>query len=212
MRHPLLKDAVANSITMDRQGVLITGSNMSGKSTFLRTLGLTALLAQTIYTCPASSYRGGFFRVATSISREDSLMEGKSFYFREAERLLKLINTAAARTDAPALCIIDELLSGTNYIERLAASEAILNYLASQNALVIVATHDLDLAEKLQGLYRCCHFTDQVGPDGLHFDYKLKDGLAATRNAIRLLAYLGYPREIIAQAGLQAEQFVKKEK
>ena len=207
LRHPLLDDAVANSITMDKQGVLITGSNMSGKSTFLRTMGVKALFAQTLYTCMAASYRSSFFRVATSISREDNLTEGKSFYYQEAERLLKLIHAAEAKLDAPAFCIVDELLSGTNYTERLAASEAILNYLSRQNALALVATHDLDLVEKLQGLYRCCHFSDQVGRDGLHFDFKLKEGIASTRNAIKLLAYLEYPREIVEQADLKAGQY-----
>ncbi len=201
VRHPLLKDAVPNSILMGNEGILITGSNMSGKSTFLRTVGINALFAQTIYTCLASSYRGSFLRVITSISREDNLMEGKSFYYQEAERLLRLIQTAA-RGDAkvPALCIIDELLSGTNYIERFAASQGILSYLAHENALVLAATHDLDLAEKLQGLYRCYHFTDQVREEGLIFDFKLKEGIATTRNAIRLLEYLEYPAEIVSQA------------
>lgn len=205
-RHPLLENAVPNSITLDGEGVLITGSNMSGKSTFLRTMGLTALFAQTIYTCPASFYRGGFFRIITSISRADSLAEGKSYYYLEAERLLKMLRAASAVEDTPALCIIDELLSGTNYTERLAASEAILDHLARQNAVVIVATHDLDLAEKLQGLYRCCHFTDQVGRDGLYFDYKLKEGIATTRNAIRLLDHLGYPGDLVRRADLAAGQ------
>ena len=200
VRHPLLADAVPNSITINSQGMLVTGSNMAGKSTFLRTLGINALFAQTIYTCPASSYRGSFFRVISSISREDNLVGGKSFYYQEAERLLKLIRAASEKVETPAFCLIDELLSGTNYTERLAASEAILNHLARQNSLVIVATHDLDLAEKLQGLYRCIHFSDQVGRDGLHFDFKLKEGIASTRNAIKLLAYLGYPRAIIEQA------------
>ena len=211
IRHPLLKDPVANSITIDKQGVLITGSNMSGKSTFLRTLGVNAIFAQTIYTCTAYSYRAGFFRVVTSISREDNLAAGKSFYYQEAERLLKLIRAAEQVGETPAFCIIDELLSGTNYTERLAASEAILNYLARKNALVIVATHDLDLAERLQGLYRCCHFTDQVGRDGLSFDYKLKEGISSTRNAIKLLAYLNYPEEIVEQANQKAGEAGRKQ-
>ncbi|HHX88058.1 MAG TPA: hypothetical protein GX693_07790, partial [Firmicutes bacterium] len=207
-RHPLLKDAVANSILINKEGVLVTGSNMSGKSTFLRTVGVNAIFAQTIFTCLASSYRGSFFRVVTSISREDSLMEGKSFYYQEAERLLKLIQTAAREdTEAPALCIIDELLSGTNYTERFAASQGILSYLAYKNARVLAATHDLDLAEKLQGLYRCYHFTDQVGRDGLKFDFKLKEGIASTRNAIKLLEYLQYPGEIVQQANTIAGQY-----
>ncbi len=205
-RHPLLKEPVANSILINKEGVLITGSNMSGKSTFLRTVGINTLFAQTIFTCPALSYRGSFFRIVTSISREDSLLEGKSFYYQEAERLLKLIQAAAGKDlQAPALCIIDELLSGTNYTERFAASQAILSYLAHKNARVLAATHDLDLAEKLQGLYRCYHFTDQVGREGLRFDFKLKEGISSTRNAIKLLEYLQYPAEIIDKARSQGD-------
>jgi DNA mismatch repair ATPase MutS len=75
---------------------------------------------------------------------------------------------------------------------------------------VIVATHDLDLAERLQGLYRCCHFTDQVGRDGLSFDYKLKEGISFTRNAIKLLAYLNYPEEIVEQANQKAGEAGRK--
>jgi hypothetical protein len=207
VRHPLLNDAVANSIIVDREGVLITGSNMSGKSTFLRTIAVNAVFAQTIFTCLASSYRGSFFRVITSISREDSLMEGRSFYYREAERLLKLVRAATgADVKAPALCIIDELLSGTNYTERFAASQGILSYLASRNARVLAATHDLDLAEKLQGSYCCYYFSDRVGQEGLDFDYKLKKGVSTNRNAIKLLEYMEYPREITEQANTIARQ------
>ena len=180
---------------------------MSGKSTFPQNPGPPCWPRPSIPArrrSTGAAFSGSHFNQLKTALRKEKVFisEGKP---------LKLIDTAAAGTDAPALCIIDELLR--HKLHRTAGRiEAILNYLAGQNALVIVATHDLDLAEKLQGLYRCCHFTDQVGPAGLHFDYKLKDGLAATRNAIRLLAYLGYPREIVEQAGLQAEQFVKKEK
>lgn len=98
---------------------------MAGKSTFLRTIGINGLFAQTISTCLAASYRGPMLNVVTSISRTDNIMKGKSFYFTEAERLLKLINTV--KGEFPALCIIDELLSGTNSVERLAAAEGILS-------------------------------------------------------------------------------------
>ncbi|HLV10567.1 MAG TPA: hypothetical protein VKY40_10180 [Halanaerobiales bacterium] len=196
--HPLLKDPVANSIKMDGRGVIITGSNMAGKSTFLRTAGLNVLLAQTISTCPAKTYKGTMMKVISSISRADNIMQGKSFYFKEAERLLKLIESS--RNNIPSLCIIDELLSGTNSKERLAASREILNYLARNNMLTIVATHDLDLAEKLSGEYDCYHFTDNVTDKGLDFDYTLKRGIAVTTNAIKLLQYLKYPVEIVDKA------------
>jgi DNA mismatch repair ATPase MutS len=99
-----------------------------------------------------------------------------------------------------ALCIIDELLSGTNSIERLHASEAIIQYLAKQNTLAVIATHDLELAERLNGLCDFYHFTSTVDENGLKFDYLLRPGIATTRNAIALLKYLGYPKEITEKA------------
>ena len=94
------------------------------------------------------------------------------------------------------LCIIDEMLSGTNSTERLQASEAIIRYLATQNTLSIVATHDLELAERLKGICDFYHFSGSVDENGLKFDYLLKSGIATSRNAIALLKYLGYPEEI----------------
>lgn len=121
-------------------------------------------------------------------------MAGKSFYFVEAERILKTIRSFS--TSIPTLCIIDELLSDTNFTERLQASEAIIRYLAGQNTLSVIATHDLELAERLDGTCDLYHFTDNVDETGLRFDYLLKPGIATTRNAIALLKYLGYPGEI----------------
>lgn len=207
--HPLIKDAVTNSIAIKDKGVLITGSNMSGKSTFLRTVGINVILAQTIYTCFADHYKADFFKVSSSISKADDLTLGKSFYYLEAERLLKLIQSSG--DDITSILIIDELLSGTNYIERLAASEAILEYLIKGNCLVVVATHDLDLAGKLHHTYRCYHFTDRVTEDGLNFDYKLKEGITRTRNAVKLLDHLNYPHQIVEKATSNIADFMDKD-
>ncbi len=171
---------------------------MAGKSTFLRTLGLNALLAQSIYTCLADRYTAGYLYPATSINKMDDIGENKSLYYAEAERLRDIITPAY--TLAPGLCLVDELLAGTNYGERLAASLAILNYLKGKNALTVVATHDLDLADRLQGTYLCYHFSDSIDKNNLQFDYTLKPGIAATSNAIKLLEYLGYPGEIVREA------------
>lgn len=198
IRHPLLKNPVPNSIKIGEKGILITGSNMAGKSTFLRTLGLNAILAQSIFTCLAETYSASYLHPVTSINKRDDIGENKSLYYAEAERLREVI-TPAYRL-APGLCLIDELLAGTNYGERMAASLAILKYLQQKNALTVVATHDLDLANRLQGTYLCYHFSDSIGEDNLQFDYTLKPGIATTRNAIKLLEHLGYPREIILEA------------
>ena len=198
IRHPLLADPTANSIEIQNQGILITGSNMAGKSTFLRTLGVNAILAQSINTCLAAEYTASYLQVISSINKVDDISQNKSLYYAEAERLLHIIQPAFAKL--PALCLIDELLSGTNYTERIAASEAILDYLKGKNALVVVATHDLDLAVNLKGSYQCYHFSDKVDKNNLQFDYTLKSGIATTRNAIKLLEYLGYPQEIVQGA------------
>jgi DNA mismatch repair ATPase MutS len=197
-KQPLLENPVPVSIAIHKNIILITGSNMGGKSTFLRTIGNNVLLAQTIATATASHYHGSFFRIVSSISRTDDLAAGKSYYYVEAERILNTIKSFS--TGMSTLCIIDELLSGTNSIERLHASEAIIQYLSKQNTLAIIATHDLELAERLNGLCDFYHFTSNVDENGLKFDYLLRPGIATTRNAIALLKYLGYPKEITDKA------------
>ena len=200
--HPLLGSPVPNSISLAGRGCLITGSNMSGKSTFLRTLGVNAVLAQSVFTCPAACYKGSLFRVISSISQTDDLIEGKSHYVVEAERLLAMIRSSEGAI--PTLCIIDEVLCGTNSRERLAAAEEILLYLAKSNALVVAATHDVELVNRMSQSYASYHFSDYVDDNGLHFDYLLRSGKATTTNAIRLLEYLSYPGEIVEEARTKA--------
>lgn len=192
--HPLVKDAVANSITLENKGIILTGTNMSGKSTFLRTIGVNALLAQTIYTCSAKSYKTSFFKIMTSISPEDNISSGKSYYFREAEALKRIINECG---NEPVLCIVDEIFRGTNPVERVNAAAEILNYISRHNTLTLVATHDLELTEILADKYLCYYFTEDINEEGLNFDYKIKEGVCKNRNAIKLLKYLEYPEEII---------------
>jgi len=197
-RHPLLPDPVPNSIAVRGKGVTITGSNMAGKTTFLRTLGVNAILAQTIYTCLATSYAGDYFRILSLISETDSLIEGKSYYLVQAEQLLRMVRSS--EKDVLTLCLIDEPLAGTNSSERIVASFEILRYLVNHKALVVVATHDLELARRLEFGFKSYHFTDRVDREGLSFDFKLKDGITSSSNAIRLLEHLGYPESITKRA------------
>lgn len=201
--HPLLAEAVPNSIALPPgRGVLVTGSNMSGKSTLLRTAGVAAVMAQTLHTCLAGSYEAPVFHVRSAIGRADDLLSGRSYYLAEVEALLALVS--AAGSDAPHLFLLDELFRGTNAVERIAAGRAVLEELAGLRRggphVVIAATHDSELVDLLAGSYAAYHFGDDVGPDGLIFDHRLRPGPATTRNAIALLRQYGAPQRLLERA------------
>lgn len=194
--HPLVQNPIKNSINIDKHGIILTGTNMSGKSTFLRMLGTNIIFAQAFNFALAKSYKASLFNVVSSISPSDDVTEGKSYYMAEAESLLRIIK--ATTEPIPVFCAIDEIFRGTNPIERIASSAEILNYINSKNALCIVATHDRELTEILKSNYDFYYFSESVdNASGLSFDYKLKPGVSQSRNAIKLLDYIGYPKEII---------------
>ncbi|MBT9395407.1 hypothetical protein KLP40_19735 [Hymenobacter sp. NST-14] len=196
--HPLVPGCVPNDLTLSGQGVLLTGSNMAGKTTFMRMLGVNVLLAQTVATCPAGAYRAPFCRVLTSLTLADSLPTGKSYYLVEAETMRQLL---AACDAAPGsyLLLLDELFKGTNTQERIAANKAVLAYLQPRS-WVLAATHDGELGALLQPTFVEYHFCETVTEDDWYFDYRLKAGPLTTRNAIRLLARLHYPAQVVADA------------
>lgn len=197
--NPLIIDGVPNPIHMGPKGIILTGSNMSGKSTYLRTVGVNALMAQTIATVIAEEYKGDFFKIMTSISPKDDIEQGKSYYLGEAEAVRRIL--MSVEEDTPVLCIIDEIFRGTNPIERVSASAEILNYLMEHNAIALVATHDLELTDIVKKYYNPYYFSELVSEkEGLDFDYTIKEGVSNTRNAIKLLKYLGYPDSIIINA------------
>jgi hypothetical protein len=202
--HPLVVDAVPNSLTLGPgRGVLVTGSNMSGKSTLLRTVGVTAVLAQTINTCLANEYQAPILNVRSCIGRADDLLTGKSYYIVEVEALLELVR--ASTGSAPHLFLLDELFRGTNAIERIAAGQAVLRELLSDATgpkphVALAATHDGELVDLLPEMFAAYHFGDAVGPDGLVFDHRLQPGPATTRNAIALLRLHGAPDTLLDRA------------
>ncbi|MBF9140936.1 MutS-related protein [Hymenobacter properus] len=196
--NPLVPGCVPNDLAVAHTSVLLTGSNMSGKTTFMRAVGLNTLLAQTIATCPATAYAAPFRRVVSSINLADSLTEGKSYYFAEAETILGFVKAAEAGGGG-YLFILDELFKGTNTVERIAATQAVLAYLQPRS-LVIASTHDGELGQLLAPAFTEYHFSETVTETSWHFDYLLKPGPLRTRNAIRLLARAGFPAEIVQQA------------
>lgn len=203
--HPLIEDAVSNGLSLDRKGVILTGSNMAGKSTFLRMLGINALFAQTIYTVVAKEYSASLLRVITSLSVSDDVNTGTSYYLGECEALLRILNSIDE--DITGLCMVDEIFRGTNPIERIASAREIIKYIIDKNAIPLVATHDIELTEVSKEKYECYYFCEDVDEqEGLVFDYKLKNGVCKSGNAIKLLKYLGYPKVITDNATMESEK------
>jgi len=205
MVHPLLENAVPNDLDTERP-VLLTGSNASGKSTFLKTAALSVILAQSICTAPASSYRAAAFRVYSSMALRDDLTAGESYYIVET-RSMKRILDAAGRGER-LLCVVDEVLRGTNTVERIAASSEVLRALAAAGALCLAATHDVELCDLLSGVYRMFHFTEQIGAETMLFDYKLRSGPATSRNAINLLRLMGFDETLVENAHARANRYL----
>lgn len=202
--HPLLNEPVPNSISMESGGVLITGSNMSGKTTFLKTIGVNAVLAQTIYTCLAQKYQTSFFHIKTLIGRQDNVIEGKSYYLDEIQALLRIINSL--EKNVPCLCLLDEVFRGTNSLERISASAEVLLYLARNYCLIFATTHDLELTKVVESSYSNFHFLEKVTEEGISFNYKLMNGPSTIRNAIKLLRHVGYPNEIADSADTRIQK------
>jgi len=177
---------------------------MSGKTTFIRSVGVNVLLAQTIFTTLAEKYQAPFFKLATSIRVSDDISEGKSYYLAEVDSINDLLENAKTN-EAPFLFIIDEVFKGTNTIERVGAARAILAFLNQKNHLVLVSTHDIELTDLLKDGFVLYHFQEQIQNDQLYFDYKLKKGILQKRNAIRILELANYPQDVIDNARATAQ-------
>ena len=205
--HILIEKPVANSIQEDRP-VLITGSNASGKSTFLKSVAISAILAQTIHTVPADVYRAPFYRIYSSMALSDHLDSGESYYIVEIKSLKRIIDAVNA-PGARVLCFIDEVLRGTNTVERIAASSEILRDLASHNAMCFAATHDIELTQMLENYYSDYHFTEEFTDRNIVFPYVIQKGRATSKNAIRLLEVMGYEEAVIRQSQETADEFTR---
>ncbi len=206
MYHPLIAEPVKNSID-EEACVLLTGSNASGKSTFLKTAAINALFAQTIVTCPADSYQGSFYKIYSSMALRDDIQGAESYYIVEIRALKRILDQAG--TGAPVLCFVDEVLRGTNTVERIAASAQILKNLPGRQVMCFAATHDIELTHLLEGIYHNYHFEEEVNEQDIYFPYRLMPGRAMTRNAIKLLRLMGYDGRIIEEAEHAAGHFVE---
>ena len=196
--HPLIEQCVPNTLDTAGKSVLLTGSNMSGKTTFIRTIALNMLCAQTLDMCFARSFSGRRMRIHSAINLHDNLSESQSFYMKEVLTVKEMLEMSQRHENN--LFVLDEIFKGTNTVERIAAGKAVLSALAGNGNTVFASTHDLELADLLAGEYELYHFCEQIQQNRLYFDYLLKHGKLKHRNAIRLLEMEGYPEKVVAEA------------
>lgn len=203
--HPLVEYSVVNPVDWQRN-TLVTGSNASGKSTYVKSIAISAILSQTINTAIAEQFTMQPGHVLTSMAVEDDILAGDSYFVAEIKSIKRLLNQV--KKGARCYCFIDEILKGTNTIERIAASSSVVTWLADYPSLSFVATHDIELTEMLKKQCDNVHFEETVTEDrGITFDYVLKQGPSVTRNAIALLKVMDYPEKIVDQAQKEARYF-----
>jgi len=199
--HPLLKpeSKVCNDFELDhdRRIVILTGSNMAGKSTFLRTIGVNLVLAYAGAPVNAESLQASLFRIFTCIKVSDSVQDGLSYFYAEVKRLQALLAATKADDPLPVLFLIDEIFRGTNSRERLIGSRSYIRTLAHGSAVGLVATHDLELiklADEIEGVVNQ-HFREEVYDGRMVFDYRLRTGPCPTTNALTIMRLEGLPVE-----------------
>ncbi len=177
----------------------------------LRAVAINAILAQTLHTCMADSYRGVMFRICSSMSLQDDIESGDSYYMVEVKSIRRILENVkeAAKEGKHVLCFVDEVLRGTNTVERIAASTQILKALSGDHVICFAATHDGELTRLLKAHYDNYHFEEEIAEDDIFFPYRIKSGPATSRNAIALLKMLGYDTDLVKDAESLAERFLQ---
>ena len=205
MGHPLLPGGqkVRNDFTVGELGeiIVVTGSNMAGKSTFIKTVGINLCLAYAGGPVDASFLRSKPFRLHTCIRISDSIADGFSYFYSEVRCLKHLLEALQAKEETPLLYLIDEIFRGTNNRERLIGSRAYLSALIGNRGVGFLATHDLELAslaDENPNVHNY-HFRDQVQDGILVFDFKIRPGPSPTTNALKIMQLEGLPVEDVAQ-------------
>lgn len=209
MYHPLIEDCVANSIDIQDKSVLLNGSNMSGKTTFIRIIGINVLAAQTLHTAFARTFfLSASLNIHSALMLADDLSEGKSFYMKEVDTIKDMISRS--QEGITNLFLFDEIFKGTNTTERIAAAKAVLSYLNTRDNIIVASTHDTELTTLLDKEYDLYHFSEVIEGETFSFDYKLKSGPLYQRNAIRLLEINGFPSAVIRDAYRTIEGMTKQ--
>jgi DNA mismatch repair ATPase MutS len=197
LKHPLVVDCVANNLQIEKS-ILLTGSNMSGKSTFMRSIGLNYLSGLCLNTCFAKKALIPRAKLFTIMRIEDDIMLSSSYFLKEVSEMKNVLTQLSSHQQA--IILLDELFKGTNTKERIAAAKAILSYLNKKNVRVLVATHDIELTKLLENEFDLYYFSESFTDSNYYYDYKLKPGIPKNGNAIRILAINQFPQEIIQHA------------
>lgn len=211
LTHPLIENAVDNDIDISRS-ILLTGSNASGKSTFLKSIALGMLMAQSVTYVFAKEYEAPLCRIMSTMSIKDDVCRGDSYYMAEIKAVKRIFDERdrLQGINVRQVSFVDELLRGTNTVERIAAATQILALLDSEGVLVCAATHDLELTGLLSDAYDNYHFREDLSEGDVRFSYKLNAGPADSRNAIALLKNLGYSEKITANAEAMVAEYEDK--
>ncbi|CAM1342281.1 MutS-related protein [Tenacibaculum aestuarii] len=196
--HPLIFNCTTNSIEIAEKSLLLTGSNMSGKTSFIRAIGLNVITGLTINTCFAKSMTFPLLKVFSAIRISDDLMNDKSYYFEEVLTIKEMLKES--ENGNKNLFLLDEIFKGTNTVERISAGKSVLSALTKNNNKILVSTHDIELTDMLSDEYELYHFSETVNDNNIGFDYKLKEGKLKNRNAIRILEINDYPKEVVKEA------------
>ena len=197
--HPLISptDRVTNDFAIENIGdiCLITGSNMAGKSTFLKTVGINLMLAYAGAPVSATSLTTGFFKIRTCINVGDSLSDGVSAFYAEVKRLKEIMRQIEQPDAMPVLYLIDEILRGTNNRERLIGSQAMVEWLTQTRSVGLISTHDLELTALASTYDRNFnyHFSETIRDGKMHFLFKLQHGPCPTTNALEIMKAEGLP-------------------
>ena len=207
--HPLIEGCVTNDLAVRDASILLTGSNMSGKSTFIRSVGVNTLLAQNINTCFAKEFKlKRRLTLQSMITVGDDLINSKSLFFEEVLSVKEMLDACET---GQHLFLLDEIFKGTNTLERVAAAKAVLAQLIKNDNLVFVSTHDIELAELLYAEYALYHFCEHISSTEVAFDYLLKPGKLTSFNAIKILKMSGYPDALIQDAYDTISQWASKD-
>ncbi|MGT2906546.1 MutS-related protein [Streptococcus dentiloxodontae] len=195
--HPLMTDMVANPVSFS-QNIIMSGDNASGKSTYLRTVAVNAIISQLFGFAFAQSFSYQKGKVMTSMSVEDSLTNGESYFLAESHSIKKMVSAACDQKFT--YLFIDELFKGTNTVDRLATGISLIEWLSAQKCRFMISTHDKEIIDYEGWSLEHLHFSSQYTEGRIRYDYQLKQGKAQTSNAINILETEAFPKEMISRA------------